>query len=178
MTLWNVKLPYGFLARLPNLWWLDIRGGTGENLLSLRGASHLKYLAINQVRGLAEVSPLSTFSNLRFLSLYGLPQVSDLPSLSDLADLARVEVGQMKALSSLTPLLDAPHLKELFLIRKLNVTSLDVARITTHPTLERFDWFAEDVPDRVWKPIIDAIKLPQARAMHPEEWFGLETSNT
>jgi hypothetical protein len=29
LTLWNVVIPAGFLARLGHLWWLDVRGGTG-----------------------------------------------------------------------------------------------------------------------------------------------------
>ena len=56
-------------------------------------------------------------------------------------------------------------------------TSPDVARIVMHLTLAQFDWFAEDVPIRVWKPVMNAVKLPQARTMHPEEWFDLQNGD-
>lgn len=173
LTLWNVKLPPGFLARLPKLWWLDMRGGTAVRLESARGAFGLKYLAVNQVRGLTDLSELPTFSQLRFLNLYGIPRVSRLPSLTKLAALERVEIGQMTHLSSLAPILDAPNLRELLLVRSLNVGGADMHRLLTHATLEQFDWFAEDVPDKIWVPVVDAVKLPRTQLLQPEAWFDL-----
>ena len=175
LTLWNVKLPEGFLAKLPRLWWLDIRGGSARDLLPIEGASSLKSLAVNQVRGLANLSALTSFTKLRSLSLYGLAKVTQLPSLGALMNLERAEIGQMKSLNAITPVLDAPHLKELLLIRKLNVSQADADAISKHSRLERFDWFAEDVPNKVWVPVVESVKLPKTRAMHPEEWFGLQS---
>lgn len=174
LTLWNVKIPAGFLSRLHKLWWLDIRGGTGADLAPILGASRLRYLAVNQIRGLSDLSGLAAFKELRLLSLYGLAQVTTVPSLKDLNALERLEVGQMKALPSIAPLLEAPRLKELLLIRNMSVPSPDVAAISSHPSLERFDWLAEDVPNKVWLPVVQSISLPKARSMHPEDWFGLQ----
>ncbi|MCA9176628.1 MAG: hypothetical protein KDB14_19200, partial [Planctomycetales bacterium] len=150
LTLWNVRLPDGFLAKLPNLWWLDLRGGALADIRIAFGASGLKYLAVNQVRRLSDFSAITSFTQLRSLSLYGLSKVVRLPSLEGLFNLERVEVGQMKSLISLAPILDTPNLKELLLIRKVSVSGVDIHRITHHPSLQRFDWVAEDVPNRVW----------------------------
>ena len=174
LTLWNVKMPEGFLSKLPRLWWLDMRGGSGNDLLPIQGAGSLKYLALNQVRGLSNLSSLTAFTRLRALSLYGLPKVLQLPSLGGLVNLERAEIGQMKSLDSVRPVLDAPNLRELRLLRKLNVSIADAHVISAHSRLERFDWCAEDVPNKIWVPVVESIQLPKTRAMHPEEWFGLE----
>jgi hypothetical protein len=95
LTLWNVRLPDGFLAQLPRLWWLDLRGGSATDLRRLVGCRSLRYLQVNQVRGLRDLSVISSLDRLEFLSLYGLAQVEALPSLAALPRLCRVEVGQM-----------------------------------------------------------------------------------
>src|SRR6516165_127411 len=87
MTLWNVKVPAGLLARIENLWWLDIRGGSATNLEVANGADHLQYLAVNQVRGMCDLSLVSRMTTLRYLNLYGLSKVTQLPSCKRLANL-------------------------------------------------------------------------------------------
>jgi hypothetical protein len=52
--------------------------------------------------------------------------------------------------------------------------SVDVDAINAHPTLLAFDWFAEDVPTKTWRPVTEAVKLPKARPMHPEAWFAAQ----
>jgi hypothetical protein len=171
LTLWNVKVPDGFLRRLQCLWWLDLRGGAAKDLKTISGISRLECLIDNQVRGMADLSQLSSLAALRFLKLYGLAQISDLPSLADLKSLERIELGQMRNLRSIAHALDAPNLRELLLSRRLNVTADDLVRINGHARLEQFDWFAEDVPIKLWASIAEAVKLPKARAMHTADWF-------
>ncbi|MBN2098000.1 MAG: hypothetical protein JW753_00230 [Dehalococcoidia bacterium] len=173
LTLSNVTLPAGFISRLPRLWWLNVAGGSGETLEAVAGATRLRYFAVNQVRGLRDLSALVSLQSLQYLSIYGLAQVTTLPSLAGLTALERVEIGQMRSLQSIGPLLDAPRLRELLLIRKLSVSQSDVERIGLHPSLAYFEWFAEDVPDHVWVPVVEAVRLPRARVLYPEEWFGL-----
>ena len=174
LTLWNVRLPDGLLARLPKLWWVDLRGGSCTDLELVRGCAKLRYLQVNQVRGMSSLSLLGTFPTLSLLSLYGLPQVSSLPSLAKLAKLRRIELGMMAGLKSLAAALSAPNLKELFLSKKVIVGSRDVRGILAHPKLRKFGWSTEDVPVKVFRPVLDAIPLDEADAMHPEEWFGLD----
>lgn len=177
LTLWNVSVPDGFLSRIPHLWWLDVRGGTSNDLKILFGLSNLKGLAVNQIRGLTDLSSLAELSSLRFIELYGLPKVERLPCFSCLPSLERVNVGQMRGLNSLTEILQAPQLQELQLSRKIAVTQNDVQQIISHPTLKRFTWFAEDVPVKVWKPVVDQISYPPVRVCRLDEWFDQPSLN-
>ena len=77
----------------------------------------------------------------------------------------------MKGLSSIQPLLSAPALEELQLQRMVQLSDDDVAAIADHPTLQRFGWFAEDVPVRVWQPVVAAVDLPAPAALRPEAWL-------
>lgn len=173
LTLWNVRIPAGFFAHLKKLWWLDIRGGSAPDLEVARGATGLQYLAINQVRGFADASVICMMQKLRFLDLYGLPKVVRLPSFSPLASLERVNLGQMRGLVSLRSLLEAPRLQELQLLKRVNINTEDADGIVNHPTIARFSWFAEDVPQKVYGPIIAKISLPSVAIRSPEDWFGL-----
>jgi hypothetical protein len=173
LTLWNVRVPSDFLARLAKLWWLDIRGGSGRDLNVARGATRLRYLAVNQVRGMQDLSAVGDMLSLRYINFYGLPKVKTLPSFAAHARLKHASVGQMEGLLSLQGLLLAPKLRELQLNKKINVSAKDVERIASHPTIRRFGWFAEDVPDKVWVPVVNRIGLPEVPHDHPEEWFGL-----
>jgi hypothetical protein len=174
LTLWNVKIPDGFLAKLPKLWWLDVRGGSAENLSVAQGCTQLKYLAVNGIRGLSDISEIANFKHLQLLMIYAAPQVITPPSLRQLEDLARIELGNMAGLQSLVPFLDAPNLKELLFCKKLTVSVADVQNIKQHPSLEKFNWDGLDVPVKDWEPVVNSVNLPQPRSMHPEEWFGLQ----
>jgi hypothetical protein len=173
LILWNVVVPPGFLARLKQLWWLDIRGGSAPDLQIARGATRLRYLAVNQVRGLRDLSIIPEMVSLRYIDLYGLPHVTHLPSFLPLSRLEYASVGQMRGLLSLRQLLEAPNLQHLKLNRKINVTSEDVDRIIKHPTIRQFSWYAEDVPDKVWVPVVEKIGLPPVPTAFPEDWFSI-----
>lgn len=171
LTLWSVKVPDGLLASLPNLTYLDVRGGSGAALTAVSGCQRLRYLRVNQVRGLTDLALIPTLTSLELLSLYGLPKVTGLPSFAPLRQLLRVEVGSMKGLAGLTGLHDAPALAELLLIRAVAVAQDDAERLSRHPMLRRFEWYAEDVPVRVWSPFCDVVNKPKARAVHAVDWF-------
>lgn len=173
LTLWNVKIPAGLLARIENLWWLDIRGGSASDLAVARGANNLQYLAVNQVRGMCDLSLVAEMVTLRYLDLYGLPRVTELPGCARLLNLEHARIGQLRGLASLHGLLQAPNLRELELVRAINVSETDVNEIIGHPAIEAFSWFAEDVPDKIWAPVREKIALPAVHHMRPEEWFRL-----
>lgn len=172
LTLWAVKTPEGLLSSLPQLQWLDIRGGSGTSIDVVNGCSNLTYLAVNQIRGLHDLSALGGQTSLRLLSLYGLPQVRSLPSLAGLVHLKRLEIGSMKGLSGLGPLLEAPCLEELLLIKAVALSSTDPAAIAAHPTIRAFEWFAEDVPDKTWVPVVDRVGRPKAKPVEASDWFA------
>ena len=172
LTLWAVDLPEGFLATLPNLDWLDVRGGSGASADFVIGCERLRYLAINQVRGLSDVSAVGDLVTLELMSLYGLPKVTALPSLARLEGLARLELGSLKGLGSIAPALDAPALEELYLIRAVSMNADDPRRIRDAPQVEAFSWFAEDVPDRTWEPVVRVVGKPAAPSLTASEWFA------
>lgn len=121
---------------------------------------------------LHDTSALGGQASLRLLSLYGLPEVRSLPSLAGLVHLKRLEIGSMKGLSGLGPLLDAPRLQELLLIREVALSSTDPAAIAAHPTIRAFEWFAEDVPDKTWVPVVDQVRRPKVKPMEASAWFA------
>lgn len=171
VTLWAVKVAEGLLASLPNLVFLDLRGGSGTAPAPAAECAGLRGLVVNQVRGLSDLSVLPTLTSLEFLSLYGLPQVTALPSMAPLTRLRRVELGSMKGLTGLTGLHDAPALEEVFLVRAVGTDDHDAGRLAAHPTLREFDWFGEDLPVSRWIPFRDAVGKPAARTLHAREWF-------
>ncbi|EAQ00489.1 hypothetical protein JNB_09959 [Janibacter sp. HTCC2649] len=176
VTLWAVKHPVDFLARLPRLEFLDIRGGSGASISRVSGCRALRVLVVNQVRGMSDLTAIGQLATLELLSLYGLPRVQSLPSTERLRSLTRVELGSMKGLSSITPILAAPGLQELQLSRMVKLDTHDVSAIREHPSLLRFGWFAEDVPDKTWKPVVDAIAKPAPRSLRPETWLDQHPS--
>jgi hypothetical protein len=172
LTLWAVDLPEGFLGELPDLDWLDVRGGSGASADFVIGCERLRYLQINQVRGLSDASAVGDLVTLELLSLYGLPKLTALPSLARLRALARLELGSLKGLASIAPALAAPALAELCLIRAVSMDAEDPRRIRDASQIKAFDWFAEDVPDRVWEPVVRVVDKPAARAVNASEWFA------
>ncbi|HMR10238.1 MAG TPA: hypothetical protein PKA88_30890 [Polyangiaceae bacterium] len=171
LTLWNVQVPDGFLSKLDKLWWLDLRGGSAANLTAAEGCKKLRYLCVNQVRGMHDLSLVTSFKALQHLSLYGLAKVQAVPSLRGLKELLRLEVGQMRTLEALGGLLDAPKLEELLIHNLVGITDKDVKRINSHRSLRVFDWIALDVPVELSAPVVKAVKLERAKSMHAIEWF-------
>ena len=176
LTLWNVSVPENFFKSMPSLWWVDWRGGSAKQDIGQIGdCKSLRYLSLNQIRGLSDVEFISQLTCLELLNLYGLSKLADLPSMKGLTGLRRAQVGQVKSLISIKPLLQAPNLEEILFHNWVKVDPDDVAEMKRHPSLASFEWFGPDIPDKMWVPVRDALALPKARAIHPEEWFGLPT---
>jgi hypothetical protein len=164
LTVWAVKHPPGFFARLPALQVLDVQGGSGESASFVEGCQSLFHLNLNQIRGLTDLAAVEDLVGLRFLSVYGQPRVESLPDLSALVHLERLELGSLKGLrDGIGPALRTPTLQELMLLRAVAVAEGDAALIRDHPTLRTFDWFAEDVPRRVVDPFIAQAEKPARR---------------
>jgi hypothetical protein len=172
LTLWNVRLPPAALSRLSQLEVLDLRGGSGTSLAHLDGATGLRALTVNQVRGMVDLGAISGLPKLEYLSLYGLPRVEQLPPLENLPRLRRLELGQMKSLADLSPLLGAQALEELFFSKRLAVRVDDVRPLLRHPTLRAFEWVMEDVPVSQVTPVLKALNLAPAQAAFPAEWLA------
>jgi hypothetical protein len=174
LILWNVSAPPGFLAQLPRLRLLEIRGGSGADLSRVDGCTSLRGLEVTQVRGVQDLSSIADLNALEYLSLYGLKQVVTPPSLGSHSLLRRLCLGRMVGLTGLGGLLDAPALEELLLQGKVVVSGEDVARIQSHPSLRGFQWTPDgQVPDKQWLPVVEAIALAKPKPQFMREWFSL-----
>ncbi len=174
LVLWNVSVPPDFLSRLPLLWWIDWRGGSAkQNLGQIGSCTRLRYLALNQIRGLSDLSFIAYLSNLEMIKLYGLSKIAILPSMKGMTMLHRAQLGQLSSLSSIGSILAAPNLRELELHNRVGVSPEDVEMMRSHPTLSTFEWYGENIPVKMWKPVREAVGLPLTKAMYPEAWFGL-----
>lgn len=172
LTLWNVKVPDGFLSKLPRLWWLDLRGGTLDDLSICEGAGALEYLRVSHVRGLRDIAIVADLERLRYLDLYALSKLTFFPSCKTLKLLERAVLGQLKGLKELGGLLEAPNLRELALSKRVGVSVSDTMAIRAHPAIERFSWDPADVPVSVRQPVVDAIRLPELHCGWPLDWFA------
>ncbi|MDQ6437273.1 leucine-rich repeat domain-containing protein [Mesorhizobium sp. LHD-90] len=172
LTLWNVIVPQDVLRQMPALWSLDWRGGTKESVDEIRECRNLRYLSLNQINNLHDIGAVVGLEALEYLSLYGLRNILALPSFAGLKALVRLELGQLKGIQTIAPALDALRIEELLLSKMVTVTPDDVASINRHPHLKTFSWFLEDVPVRVFEPVLSQISLPAARTMHAHEWFA------
>jgi len=174
LTLWNVTFPAGFtFAELPSLRFLDLRGGSRGDLSYLSGATGLRALVVNQVRGLSDLSAISGLTSLRMLQLYGLARVETLPDLSELLSLRRIELGQLRGLRDWSPLTSTPALEELSLVNRLAPDLEVIDRLASHPTLREFGWYAPDVPVGVQREVASRLEgLAVSRGIRPEHWFA------
>ncbi len=172
LTLWNVTYPVDLFSRMPQLWWLDVRGGTTKSFHSLATAQNLRYLCINQIRGLEDLSDIPSLTRLELLDLYGLSKVKELPDLLGLSHLRRVQIGQMKGLQSLKPVWEAHQLEEIQLFKDVPAENQDIGAINRMPNLKAFSWEAIDVPAKRFMPFREGVTVPRAKSLHAAEWFG------
>ncbi|KZM36108.1 hypothetical protein [Oerskovia enterophila] len=165
------RAPRGLYARLPRLERLRLVDGTGPDLDELSGCLGLRGLEVQGVRQLVDVSAVAGLVALEMLSLYGLKELHVVPSLARLTRLSWVDLGNLPNLDGIEGVLAAPHLTDLTLVRAVGVASSDAARIAAS-SVERFEWFAEDVPDRVWVPFREAVGLPRSVPTTVDDWFA------
>jgi hypothetical protein len=172
LTLWAVKTPPAYLRQLESLEWLDIRGGSGQSADTVRGCTGLRYLAINQVRGLLDLEAITDLTNLELLDLYGLPRVRSFPSVGRLTNLRRIQVGSLKGIDGLGPLLDAPALGGTAAGARGLACVIGSRSHRDAPILEgvRLVWRGCPGPDVA--AIREARWQAEAKAVHAEEWFA------
>jgi hypothetical protein len=171
LTVWNVRFPKDFLAELPRLWWLDMRGGSRLDLGLVVGCNALRGLVVSQVRGLEDASAISALRNLEILSLYGLARVTRLPHVASLTRLRRLELGQLRALHDWSSLVEAPALEELIFHNKLYPDDDVIETLAQSSTLRSFTWFAPDEPISKVERVTRSLNRPPASIARPEKWL-------
>ena len=172
LTLWAVSVSPGLLSQLPGLEFLDLRGGSGSDLTLLDGVTELRFLKVNQIRGLTDLSQVGGLRKLIAISIYGLPKVTALPALNDLLELRRIDLGSMKGLESIDELFTAPSVEELMFIRAVRVPPDAADLIAQYRPLREFGWHSLGaVPDKTWMPLVTRVGKPSP----PPSWDHLLT---
>ncbi len=138
LTLRSITLPdLTLFAPLTKLKAFDLKLGGTNNLEGLEAFAYLRYLEIWMVRGLHDLSPVSSCTALEMLFLQALKNVTKLPDFAALHRLERVHLETMKGLRDLSPLLAAPALRDLLLIDMGRLQPTDVSVLAGHATLQR-----------------------------------------
>jgi len=90
---------------------LEIKLGGLSDLSLLEGFEQLIYLELWQIRGLEDISFISSLTGLEKLKLESLRNVKTLPPLHKLKRLKNIELGNMKGLQDVSTLSEAPVLE-------------------------------------------------------------------
>lgn len=133
-----------YLTTLPKLWSVDVKLGGIKNFSAL-STLKLKYLELWLVRGLSDLSFISSIESLQFLFLQSLKQVEALPSLKDLTQLRRIYLEDLKALEDLDSLEFAPGLTEFVYAAAINKKPEDLVPVLKNPSVKSVAcWFGSD----------------------------------
>ena len=126
----------GFVRHLKHLWSLDIKLGGTANLSALRGMTCLKYLELWQIRGLKDISVISSLVGLQYLFLQSLPHITQLPNMSRLEALRRVHLDNMKGLKNLDASRTAPAIEDVLVIAANGKEPSQFQGVLGSPTLK------------------------------------------
>ena len=127
----------GYLERLDRMWSLEVKLGGIQDLSALERKKCLKYLELWQIRGLRDLSFISSLSGLQYVFLQALRNVIAIPDLSRLLELRRLSLENMKALADVSALWSSPSLTEFIHVSANNMRPEQYEGIGKISTLER-----------------------------------------
>lgn len=137
-TLRSITTPdLSYLKPLNRLWSLDIKLGGISNLTGIEDKWGIKYLELWQIRGLSDISVVSSLSGLQSLFLQSLKHVRRIPDLSRLTQLRRVWLENLRALEDLSALASAPALEEFIHTSAQNFAPTQYEGLLRHSRLRR-----------------------------------------
>jgi len=144
-----------FIRELSNLWSLDIKLGGISNLSALEGLN-LKYLELWQIRGLSNISFVSTLTKLQYLFLQSLRNIVEFPNISNLHHLKRIYLENMKGLDKLDNLFQSPSLEEFLHVSALNVSPEKYEPLVKIKTLKYASvGFGSDKKNKILEKVLD-----------------------
>jgi hypothetical protein len=126
-----------YISELPLLWSLDIKLGCIRNLSAIADKESIKYLELWQVRGLVDISVVSSLRGLQFLFLQSLRNVSRIPDLSKLSKLRRLYLENLKGLRDVSAICHAPALEEFIHVSAQNIRPEQYVDLMRMPSLRR-----------------------------------------
>ena len=101
-----------FLTSLKKLSSLDIKLGGIKDFSAIEGMENIKHLELWLIRGLKDLSFISSLTGLQSLFLQSLKNVEVLPALKGLSQLKKINIEDMKGLKDISSLGEAPALAE------------------------------------------------------------------
>ncbi|MGB0953604.1 MAG: hypothetical protein ACPG31_10280 [Planctomycetota bacterium] len=128
-----------FLRDLPRLWSLALHLGGTTCLEGLRGMTSLMDFEACQVRGLADLDVLSSFTGLQSLRLQSLPRMLRIPCLSDSVHLRKIHLENLKGLKDFRALQGAPGLEEFRFVDAKRQSPSDLLPVLKNPSVKRVE---------------------------------------
>jgi hypothetical protein len=125
-----------YIATLPRLWSLEVKLGGIKKLSAIANKESIKYLELWQIRGLSDVSVISSLRGLQYLFLQSLINVRAIPDLSKLHNLRRLHLENLKSLKDVSAILHAPALEEFLHISAQNIQPEMYKDLMSMPTLK------------------------------------------
>ncbi len=142
-----------YLSELPKLWSVDVKLG-GIKDFSALSTLKLKYLELWLVRGLSDLSFISSCESLQFLFLQSLKQVEALPSLKNLIQLRRIYLEDLKGLEDLDSLEFAPGLTEFVYAAAIKKKPEDLIPVLKNPSVKSVGcWFGSDRKNKAFEEL-------------------------
>jgi hypothetical protein len=125
-----------YVSGLPRLWSLDIKLGGIRDFSSIANKQTIKYLELWQIRGLSNLSFVSSLTGLQFIFLQSLRNVIKIPDLSRLSKLRRLHLENMKGLKDVSAIAHAPVLEEFSHFSAENAAPEQYTDVLRMPTLK------------------------------------------
>ena len=126
-----------YISKLNRLISLDIKLGSITDYKAIEGFESIKYLELWQVKGLKDLSFISTLTGLEHLFLQSLKNVEEMPSFENLKRLRKVELENMKGLKDISALANAPSLEEFSHASANNMKPSDYIPLLQNPSLKK-----------------------------------------
>jgi hypothetical protein len=137
ITLRSITTPdVGYLQPLTKLWSLDTKLGGIKSFSAIEGKDSLKYLELWQVKGLSDLTFISTLAGLQNLFLESLARVNMLPDFRPCGQLRRLVLSNLKSLMDFRPVEFAPVLEE-FALSSGRCDPEDLIPALRNPSLRR-----------------------------------------
>lgn len=142
LTLRSIRTPdAAYLAGLPELGEVRFLLGGIRSFEAVSTLPKLESLEIGLIRGLEDLSFVSSLAGLRMLKLRDLCRVACLPSLSNLPLLRCIHLENMRALQDLTGLGSAIALEEFRLVGGKGQTAAQLAPVLANRNVMRIEAF-------------------------------------
>ncbi len=128
---------FDFLAELQCLRLFDMRFGGCKSFHTLAAAGHLVGLSFLHMTSLRDLSFVSPFRDLEYLSIHECKQIASLPDLAPCTALRKLVLLTMNGLTSLRGIESAPALEQLVVGEARDLPPTEFARVTRCAAIQK-----------------------------------------